>query len=375
MLSTRVLTVGGRVPDHVLSVVGAEPRVLAERHVEALPGTEVNGVAWEPSHAGAACEVGLVGIAALGCRASTLVDRVVTAQVHLDERSRLSRGVFSQEVVGLHLQHGTPRPFAAVAGEHHVDVDDRLRAVPLWQALQSLTRRCEGRDEVVGDARGRVEDVRVGGGHHVVRSPGAAEEGLVDLVFVHQVVERLLVGVFDFSILVLLGARTDPVARRVSIAVRPSGEPRLLRVGEGDGRRQRRGNVRAVGVHLLVNGDAQAPVEDELFVAHIDGAVAGDNGLSRVCRRHRRVEHRQVGEHPLHIFPVVEVASLPEDAKLKLAGRNRQRIDDANLHRRLARLVGQLADLAVGARHQGGLAFRRQGHVVQCVALAFQTRQ
>ena len=120
-------------------------------------------------------------------------------------------------------------------------------------------------------------------------------------------------------------------------------------------------------------GDAEAPLQDELLVEHVDGAVAGDDGLGRVAGRHGRVEHRQVGQHPVHVLAFVQVASLAQDAELKLSVRHRKRVDDTHRHRTHAPLVSHRSKLARAAGNQRGLALRRQGDVVLAVALALQT--
>ena len=125
---------------------------------------------------------------------------------------------------------------------------------------------------------------------------------------------------------------------------------------------------------MLVHGDAQSPIQDELLVEHIDGAVAGHNGAGRVARGSRCVQHGKVGQHPLHISALVQVPCFTQNAKLKLGARHRKWVHHTHRDRAKATLVSDRVQLARGALQQSGLARGRQGHVVQAVALALRTR-
>ena len=371
MLATHVLPAWRWVPDHVLAVVGAEPRVLTKGHVQALACGQVDGVAWEPSHA---CAVDQGGVALVHARivngAAELVDRLVTADVHLLDGAGGACGVLRQDVVGLHLQHRATRPLAAVAGEDHVDAGGRLRGVPLLHALQVVTRGGVKRQELVRRTGGRVFDVCVGVRHHRVWRPRSTQEALVEFLLVHQVVVGQLVRRLRIT---LLGAGANPVVLHEAFGVRDALKPWLFRVGERDACAKGRGHLVAGAVDFLLAGDAKTPLQDELLVEHIDGAVAGDDGLGRVAGRHGRVEHRQFGQHPVPVLAFVQVASLAQDAELKLSVRHRKRVDDTHRHRTHAPLVSHRSKLARAAGNQRGLALRRQGDVVLAVALALQT--
>ena len=121
----------------------------------------------------------------------------------------------------------------------------------------------------------------------------------------------------------------------------------------------------------MLHGHGQAPLQNELLIEHLNGAVAGDNGLDRVGGRRRSVEHAYVGEHPFHIGAFFEVASLAQDTKLKLRIRDREWVHHADRNRSTATYVAHLGKAAVATCNQFVLAVRSQGHIVETVAHSF----
>ena len=134
------------VPQHVFSVVGAEPRVFTERHVEALARAEVDGVAGEPSP----CRW-------VGCRCVALVHRRCSHpdlrsgrsyRLKDDDAGELLATVLCQVSFDrLHLQYRATRPLGLVARNDDVDVVQTADARERREvALKTVNGRCDVRE-------------------------------------------------------------------------------------------------------------------------------------------------------------------------------------------------------------------------------------